>query len=106
MPAHEAAAPVRNGEHAAEPPKVTLPPTAGEPGGGRGASTHADAELAALVKPAANTIARGASSTAAGPASGAASGTASGTASGPASGTVSSGAPTAVAAEPSGPKHG
>jgi sec-independent protein translocase protein TatB len=103
MPAHETAAPVRNGEHAAGPPKVTLPPTAGEPGEERGASTqaghagdanHADAELAALVKPAPNTIARGASSAAAGPASG------------PVSGSISSGAPTADAAEPSEPKHG
>ena len=41
------------GEH----PKLTLPPTAGEPDGAR-PSASADAELAALVKPAPNTIPR------------------------------------------------
>jgi hypothetical protein len=46
-------------------PRITLPPTAGEPGepaaSAASASGH-DAELAALVKPAPNTIARGAAS--------------------------------------------
>jgi sec-independent protein translocase protein TatB len=49
-------------------PAITLPPTAGEPDEATAASTssmHADADLAALVKPAPNTIARGATPTAA-----------------------------------------
>ena len=42
-------------------PSLTLPPSAGEAEAGHPASTaHQDAELAALVKPAPNTIARGA----------------------------------------------
>jgi hypothetical protein len=41
----------------AEHPRLTLPPTAGEPDGAR-PSASADAELAALVKPAPNTIPR------------------------------------------------
>jgi len=47
-------------------PAITLPPTAGEPGEATATtatSGHADADLAALVKPAPNTIARGASPT-------------------------------------------
>ena len=56
------------GERAAEAPapqapKLTLPPTAGEPDGAI-ASTTADADLASLVKPAPNTIARGAATSA------------------------------------------
>jgi sec-independent protein translocase protein TatB len=61
-----------NGERPAEAPapgspKITLPPTAGEPDqeAATSASSHADAELAALVKPAPNTVARGATTTAA-----------------------------------------
>jgi sec-independent protein translocase protein TatB len=46
-------------------PTITLPPTAGEPGEATATSGHADADLAALVKPAPNTIARGATPTAA-----------------------------------------
>jgi sec-independent protein translocase protein TatB len=54
-----------HGEHAEAPaPKITLPPTVGEPGEAS-ASRHADADLAALVKPAPNTIARGVAPTAA-----------------------------------------
>lgn len=82
-------APTPAGAH--EPPaapKITLPPTAGEPSDAS-AAPPADAELAGLVKPAPNTIARGATVTAA---SGAASGTASGGTTG--------------AAEPSEPEHG
>jgi sec-independent protein translocase protein TatB len=58
--ATHAEAPVSNGEHpaAAEAPAVTLPPTAGEPDGSTAGAR--DADLAALVKPAPNTIARGA----------------------------------------------
>jgi sec-independent protein translocase protein TatB len=53
-----------SGDHTAEAPaapKITLPPTAGEPAdpAAASASSRADAELAALVKPAPNTIARG-----------------------------------------------
>jgi sec-independent protein translocase protein TatB len=53
-----------SGEHTAEAPaapKITLPPTAGEPADptAASASSRADADLAALVKPAPNTIARG-----------------------------------------------
>jgi sec-independent protein translocase protein TatB len=73
-----------NGKHPGEPPetpKITLPPTAGEPSEAVTASSHADAELATLVKPAPNTIARGSTSSAA-----------------------SSGAP--ATAEPSEPEHG
>lgn len=50
-------------------PAITLPPTAGEPGeptattATTATSGHADADLAALVKPAPNTIARGVSPT-------------------------------------------
>jgi len=52
---------------AADAPKLTLPPTAGEPAPDQPASTaHQDAELAQLVKPAPNTIARGAVPVAAG----------------------------------------
>lgn len=44
----------------ADAPKITLPPTAGEPALDQPASTaHQDADLAQLVKPAPNTIARG-----------------------------------------------
>jgi sec-independent protein translocase protein TatB len=48
-------------------PAITLPPTVGEPGEATSTSIseHADADLAALVKPAPNTIARGATPTAA-----------------------------------------
>jgi sec-independent protein translocase protein TatB len=65
-----AAAPTPPAAHepAAEPPlatKITLPPTAGEPGEPSATSAHADADLASLVKPAPNTIARGATPTAA-----------------------------------------
>ncbi len=63
-------------------PKITLPPTAGEPGETTASSASSDADLAALVKPAPNTIARGATS-----------------------GTASSAAP-AAATEPSEPEHG
>jgi sec-independent protein translocase protein TatB len=93
--AEASAAPV-----AADPaPRITLPPTAGEPGEATAASAsrHADADLAALVKPAPNTIARGATSAAA---SGAASTVVSGAASTAASGvasTVASGAASSVA---------
>ncbi|HEX7839259.1 MAG TPA: hypothetical protein VF469_17395, partial [Kofleriaceae bacterium] len=46
---------------AADAPRITLPPTAGEPAPDQPASTaHQDAELAQLVKPAPNTIPRGA----------------------------------------------
>jgi Tat protein translocase TatB subunit len=55
--------PMPNGEPssaaAADAPRLTLPPTAGEPNGPPGD----DSELAALVKPAPNTIARGAAPT-------------------------------------------
>ncbi len=45
-------------EGASDPPRLTMPPTAGEPDEAVPASTaSADAELAALVKPAPNTIA-------------------------------------------------
>ena len=55
-PSHMAtAAAAGNGSHAAVP-KLTLPPTAGE---SDGAPTHDAAELAALVKPAPNTVPRG-----------------------------------------------
>ena len=56
-PVHMAshAAPAGNGGHAA-PAKITLPPTAGE---SDGAAAPDAAELAALVKPAPNTIPRG-----------------------------------------------
>lgn len=87
--------PAANGEHLAEAPPeprepaITLPPTAGEPAEAPPASTSStlssnlssnlgDADLAALVKPAPNTIARGATS----------------------------GAAPAAAAEPSEPEHG
>lgn len=50
-------------------PGITLPPTAGEPSEASEASGHADADLAALVKPAPNTIARGATGNASGAAS-------------------------------------
>jgi sec-independent protein translocase protein TatB len=70
-----------NSDHTEAPaPRITLPPTAGEPdhdaASPASASGH-DADLAALVKPAPNTIARGAaSSTASSAATGAASGAA------------------------------
>jgi sec-independent protein translocase protein TatB len=72
-PATTTSATASNGEHPAEAPtahgspKLTLPRTAGEPGEetASSASEHADADLAALVKPAPNTIARGAPTTAA-----------------------------------------
>jgi sec-independent protein translocase protein TatB len=59
----------RSGEPTESPsPRITLPPTVGEPGepaaSAASASGH-DADLAALVKPAPNTIARGAASSAA-----------------------------------------
>ncbi|HEX8110310.1 MAG TPA: hypothetical protein VF516_21410, partial [Kofleriaceae bacterium] len=53
-----AEAPAASSAPAAPEAKVTLPPTAGEPG--EATASHADADLAALVKPAPNTIARGA----------------------------------------------
>lgn len=51
----------------AEPPApvITLPPTAGEPAESTLTASHADAELAKLVKPAPNTIARGSAASAA-----------------------------------------
>jgi sec-independent protein translocase protein TatB len=55
-PSHMATAPASNGLHA-EAPKLTLPPTAGESEGEPASDAE---ELAALVKPAPNTIARGA----------------------------------------------
>ena len=83
--------PARAHEPAAAP-RITLPPTAGEPSDAT-ASPPVDAELAGLVKPAPNTIARGSTvNTASGPASGAASGAASVGATG--------------AAESSEPEHG
>jgi sec-independent protein translocase protein TatB len=44
---------------AGDAPKLTLPPTAGEPGDAEGSSAHDAADLASLVKPAPNTVARG-----------------------------------------------
>jgi sec-independent protein translocase protein TatB len=67
--------PVPTPARAHEPavPRITLPPTAGEPSDAT-ASPPVDAELAGLVKPAPNTIARGSTvNTASGAASGAAS---------------------------------
>lgn len=86
-----------DGEQAAEAaapraPKLTLPPTAGEPAEAI-ASTAADADLASLVKPAPNTIARGAATSAT-----------------PSAAPVATSAATAdaapAAAEPSEPEHG
>lgn len=57
------AAPAAGEAAAPQAPKLTLPPTAGEPAEAI-ASTAADADLASLVKPAPNTIARGAATSA------------------------------------------
>ena len=46
-------------DSAGDAPKLTLPPTAGEPGDAEGSSAHDAADLASLVKPAPNTVARG-----------------------------------------------
>ncbi|TMQ05813.1 MAG: hypothetical protein E6J91_39735 [Deltaproteobacteria bacterium] len=56
---HAEAAHEANGEHA-DAPRLTLPPTAGEAEPSNDTTAHGDADLAALVKPAPNTIARGA----------------------------------------------
>jgi len=65
---HEILAPAAPAE-VAEAPRLTLPPTAGERDFDEPATSRADeaAELAALVRPAPNTIARGAASAAAAP---------------------------------------
>ena len=54
-----AAAHTATPDGAGDAPKLTLPPTAGEPGDAEGSSAHDAADLASLVKPAPNTVARG-----------------------------------------------
>jgi sec-independent protein translocase protein TatB len=54
-----AAAHTATPDGAGDVPKLTLPPTAGEPGEAEGSSAHDAADLASLVKPAPNTVARG-----------------------------------------------
>jgi sec-independent protein translocase protein TatB len=88
-----------SGEHTAEAPatpKITLPPTAGEPAdpAAASASSRADADLAALVKPAPNTIARGSAASSTGGPDASSTG-----------GSILEGTP-AAAAEPSESKHG
>jgi sec-independent protein translocase protein TatB len=87
-------APAAHAEHAEAPPapKLTLPPTAGEPA--ETPASHAEADLAALVKPAPNTIARGAVASSTGGPDASSTG-----------GSILEGTP-AAAAEPSESKHG
>lgn len=57
--AGDAAAHTATPDGAGDAPRITLPPTAGEPGDAEGSSAHDAADLASLVKPAPNTVARG-----------------------------------------------
>ncbi|HEX3766476.1 MAG TPA: twin-arginine translocase TatA/TatE family subunit [Kofleriaceae bacterium] len=96
-------------EPAAEAPParaITLPPTAGEPAESTSAPSHADADLAALVKPAPNTIARGATTSAASASAASASTASASTASASAEPSSAASASTAPATEPAEPEHG